>query len=48
MKLSIRPAYKFGYLVGFSLYSYEPIGKVYSNYKHAALMLGQVGSASTR
>lgn len=41
--MSIRPAYRLGRFVGFSLHNgSEPIGKVYENYKHAVLALVQL------
>lgn len=37
--MSIRPAYRLGRFVGFSLWTTEAVGKVYRSYKLAALAL---------
>lgn len=39
----IRPVYRGGWLIGFCVYVRgEAIGRVYSEYKHAALLLDQI------
>lgn len=41
----IRPVYRAGCLVGFCVYVRgEAVGKVYSEYKHAALLLERIRS----
>lgn len=40
--LRIRPAYRIGRFVGFSLWNGEPIGKAFGLYKHAVLALAAV------
>lgn len=39
MTIAIRPAYRNGRFVGFSLWNGEPIGKAFAQYKLAALAL---------